>query len=56
MKKNLRNKSCQSLNQRVGVLNNKLEKIEGEKAELENALIVSTQSVEAANTQLLVGD
>ncbi|XP_017249578.1 filament-like plant protein [Daucus carota subsp. sativus] len=43
-----------TMSQRVGVLNDKLEKIEAEKAELENALIVSTQSVEAANTQLII--
>ncbi|KAL1809946.1 hypothetical protein ACET3Z_026936 [Daucus carota] len=42
-----------TMSQRVGVLNDKLEKIKSEKAELENVLIVNTQSVEAANTQLL---
>lgn len=43
-----------TMSQCVAVLENKLEKIEAEKAEFENALIVSTQSVEAANTQLIV--
>ncbi|KAL8125280.1 filament-like plant protein [Apium graveolens] len=38
----------------VAVLEDKLEKVEAEKTEHENALIVSTQSVEAANIQLII--
>ena len=42
------------MSQHVGVLNDTPEKMKAGKAELENASIVSTQSVETANTQLLV--
>ena len=43
-----------TMSQCVSVLEDKLEKMEAEKAELENALIVSTQSVEAANIRLMI--
>ncbi|KAK1384500.1 filament-like plant protein [Heracleum sosnowskyi] len=43
-----------TMRQCVAVLEDNLEKIEAEKVELENAFIVSTQSVEAANTQLII--